>query len=87
MKRLIVHLQVNGVRPVMISLDDYFRDRDEMQGEDWEDIHALDLDRFEGDITALLEGKPVRLPTFNFITGKRSGMRRLSRLGRGSRSL
>ena len=84
MKRLIVHLQVNGVHPVMISLDDYFRDRDEMQGEDWEDIHALDLDRFEGDITALLEGKPVRLPTFNFITGKKEWNAPPVTLGKGS---
>lgn len=83
MRRLIVHLQVNGVRPVMISLDDYFRDRSEMQGEDWEDIHALDLDRFEGDITALLEGKPVQLPTFNFITGKKEWNAPPVTLGKG----
>lgn len=43
MKRLIVHLWVNGVRPVMLSLDDYFRNRDEMGNENWENLEALDL--------------------------------------------
>lgn len=38
MKRLIVHLWVNGVRPVMLSLDDYFRNRDEMGNENWENL-------------------------------------------------
>lgn len=71
MKRLIVHLRVNGVRPVMLSLDDYFRNRDEMKDGDWEDLHALDLSLFEETVSALLEGKKVHLPHFNFMTGKK----------------
>lgn len=43
MKRLIIHLWVNGVHPVMLSLDDYFRNRDEMGGESWENLQAMDI--------------------------------------------
>lgn len=71
MKRLIVHLRVNGVKPVMLSLDDYFRNRDEMNKEDWESPKALDISLFENTVSALLEGGEVHLPHFNFITGKR----------------
>lgn len=82
MKRLIVHLWVNGVRPVMLSLDDYFRNRDEMGDESWEDLNALDLDLFEHTVSALLEGREVRLPRFNFITGKREWCREPVKLGK-----
>lgn len=71
MKRLIVHLRVNGVKPVMLSLDDYFRNRDEMNKEDWESPKALDISLFENTVSALLEGGEVHLPHFNFITGKK----------------
>ncbi len=71
LKRLIVHLRVNGVHPVMLSLDDYFRNRDEMAEGDWEEISAIDLELFEYTVTSLLEGRRVRLPHFNFITGKK----------------
>lgn len=78
MKRLIVHLWVNGVKPVMLSLDDYFRNRDEMGNENWENLEALDLTLFEDTVSALLEGREVHLPHFNFITGKKNGIQRLS---------
>lgn len=71
MKRLIVHLRVNGVRPVMLSLDDYFKNRNEMKNGDWEDIQALDISLFEETVSALLEGQKVRLPHFNFLTGEK----------------
>lgn len=83
MKRLIVHLWVNGVRPVMLSLDDYFRNRDEMGNENWENLEALDLTLFEDTVSALLEGREVRLPRFNFITGKKEWDEKPIRLGKG----
>lgn len=86
MKRLIVHLWVNGVRPVMLSLDDYFRNRDEMGNENWENLEALDLTLFEDTVSALLEGREVRLPRFNFITGKKNGTKSPSAWGRDSPS-
>lgn len=83
MKRLIVHLWVNGVRPVMLSLDDYFRNRDEMGNENWENLEALDLTLFEDTVSALLEGREVRLPHFNFITGKKEWDEKPIYLGKG----
>lgn len=79
-KRLTVHLTVNGKRPIAISVDDYFVDRDKTpvneKGEhDFESIEAIDIKRLNEDLLLLLEGKEVELPRFNFITGKseRSG--------------
>lgn len=82
MKRLIVHLWVNGVRPVMLSLDDYFRNRDEMGNENWENLEALDLPLFENTVSALLEGRKVHLPHFNFITGKKEWEEKEVQLGK-----
>lgn len=62
----------------MLSLDDYFRNRDEMGNENWENLEALDLTLFEDTVSALLEGREVHLPHFNFITGKKNGIQRLS---------
>jgi uridine kinase len=75
-KRLAVHLTVNGKRPIAISLDDYFVDREKTplndKGEyDFESIDAIDLKLLNEDLLKLLEGKEVELPRFNFITGKR----------------
>ena len=83
MKRLIIHLWVNGVKPVMLSLDDYFRNRDEMDKSVWENLEALDLPLFEETVVKLLEGKEVRLPRFNFITGKKEWDDKATRLGEG----
>ena len=83
MKRLIIHLWVNGVKPVMLSLDDYFRNRDEMDKSVWEDLEALDLPLFEETVVKLLEGKEVRLPRFNFITGTKEWDEKATRLGEG----
>lgn len=81
MKRLIIHLWVNGVHPVMLSLDDYFRNRDEMGGESWENLQAMDISLFEETVINLLEGKEVQLPRFNFITGKKEWYDEPVRLG------
>ena len=83
MKRLIIHLWVNGVRPVMLSLDDYFRNREEMDRSIWESPEALDLNLFEETVMKLLEGKEVCLPRFNFITGKKEWDDKATRLEEG----
>jgi uridine kinase len=75
-KRISLQLRVNGLRPVEISLDDFFVERyktplDEYGNYDFESLYALDLDLFNNILTDLIKGKEVRLPRFNFVTGKR----------------
>ncbi|MDU2065875.1 MAG: nucleoside kinase [Sporomusaceae bacterium] len=75
-QRLGVQLRVNGLRPVPISLDDYFVERDltpvdEMGVVDFESLEAIDLALFNKDLADLLAGKAVAVPTFNFFTGLR----------------
>ena len=75
-RRLGIQLRVNGLLPVPISLDDYFVDRlhtpkDENGEYDFESINALDLELFNKNLTELMEGKEVELPSFNFRTGSR----------------
>lgn len=74
--RLRIQLMVNNIRPVVISMDNYFVNRedtpkDENGDWDFEHLHALDLDLFNEQLKDLLDGKEVNLPTFNFETGKR----------------
>lgn len=74
-QRLAVHLKVNGKRPISISIDDYFVDREltplNEEGEpDYEALEAIDLKRFNEDLVKLLEGEEIELPKFNFVTGK-----------------
>ena len=74
-KRLSVHLAVNGIKPVPISLDDYFLDRDktpldEKGDYDFEHIHALNLTLLNDQLTALFKGEEVELPRYDFPTGK-----------------
>lgn len=73
--RLSIHLRVNNLSPVPISLDDYFVDRDktpldEFGNYDFESIRAINLERFNNDLRDLLEGKEVTIPRFNFKLGK-----------------
>ena len=75
-KRLSVQLMTNGLRPVPISLDDYFVEREETPKDengnyDYESFYALDLKLFNEQLHALLRGEEVDLPTFNFVTGKK----------------
>lgn len=75
-KRLSVQLLADELIPQMISLDDYFVDRDKTPRDengdyDFESLYALDLERFNADLTALLRGETVELPYFNFTTGTR----------------
>ena len=74
-KRLSVQLAVNGIRPVPISLDDYFvsRDktpRDEKGDYDYEHLHALNIPLLNEQMNALLRGEEVELPRYNFQTGE-----------------
>ncbi|MCL5290092.1 MAG: nucleoside kinase, partial [Firmicutes bacterium] len=69
-------LQVNGIRPVAISLDDYFVDRehtprDEKGNYDFESIRAIDTSLFNDHLIKLIQGEEIKLPYFNFKTGKR----------------
>lgn len=75
-KRLEVQLMVNLIKPVGISLDDYFVNRidtplDENGAYDYESLYALDLKQFNEDMSRLLNGEVVSLPTYNFTTGQR----------------
>jgi uridine kinase len=80
--RLIVHLHANGLRPLALSLDDYYLDRDlcprdECGKFDLESVNALDIPLFEEQLSALLSGEEVDLAKFNFLTGHsgRAGQR------------
>ena len=75
-QRLRIQLRVNGLRPVMISLDDYFLNREDTplneKGQyDYESLEALDTKLFNQDMIDLLAGKKVQIPRYNFITGMR----------------
>ena len=74
-KRLSIQLVTNGIRPVQISLDDYFVDRertprDEKGDYDYECLHALDLELINKQFKALFRGEEVELPRYNFQTGR-----------------
>ena len=74
-KRLSVQLAVNGIKPIGISLDDYFLDRektpiDEKGDYDFEHLHALNLPLFNEQLNALFNGEEVELPRYDFPTGK-----------------
>lgn len=74
--RLMVQLKVNGLKPITLSTDDYFVDReftplDEEGKFDFESIDSVDVDLFNQNLAALLRGEDVQLPTFNFRIGKR----------------
>lgn len=75
-QRLNIQLRVNGVRPMPLSLDDYFVDRehtprDENGDYDFEAIEAIDLELFNDHLIKILQGERVEIPTFNFQTGQR----------------
>jgi len=74
--RLGVQLRVNGARPNIISLDNYYLNRedcpkDEFGNYDFETIKAIDTAQITHDLQALLAGEKVQIPTFNFLTGRR----------------
>lgn len=74
--RLSIQLRTYGLKPQPIAMDNYFKDRkdtplDENGKYDFECLEAIDVDRFEHDMLALLEGKRIELPSFNFVIGER----------------
>ncbi len=77
-KRLSIQLLANGVRPVQVSLDDYFLDREKTPKDaagdwDYENIRALDINLINLQLNALFRGEEVELPKYDFLSG-RSGM-------------
>ena len=74
--RLATQLRVHGKKPILMSLDDYYIDRDKIapgpDGKlDLEHINTIDADLFRSDLAELLTGREVELPSFNFLTGRR----------------
>ena len=73
-QRLGLQLRINGLKPVTISVDNYFVERpdtplDENGEYDFENIEAIDLDLFNKDLTALLNGEVIQCPEFDFSVG------------------
>ena len=84
--RLSIQLRTYGLKPHPIGLDNYYLDHDltpfdENVEPDYECLEALDVEQFNKDMTALLQGESVQLPTFNFKTGKREYSGKTTRLG------
>ena len=75
-QRLSIQLRVNGLRPVAISIDDYFIDRhktprDERGEYDFESLEAIDLELFNEHLIRLIQGEEVEVPVYNFQRGMR----------------
>ena len=75
-KRLAMHMRVNGLNPIIISMDDYFRNRedtprDENGDYDFECLEALDVPFLNQQLDELLHGKRVEIPRFDFASGTR----------------
>lgn len=75
-KKLKAFLEAEGLKPSVLSLDDYFKERedtptDENGEKDYESINAVDIDLFNNQLKSLLSYEEVLLPTYNFITGKK----------------
>ena len=85
-KRLSVQLLTNGIKPVPISLDDYFLNRDDTPRDengdyDFESIHALNLPLLNQHLQALMRGDEVELPRYDFPTGTSQHSGKRLRLG------
>jgi uridine kinase len=85
-QRLSVQLRVNGLKPVPISIDDFFKNRiDTPRGEDgeydFETIEALNLVTFNDVMKKLINGEEAEIPIFNFHTGNREPKGRKLRIG------
>lgn len=84
-KRLSIQLACNGLKPIMLSLDDFFLDReftprDETGDYDFESLYALDIPLLNDTLNALLRGEEVQLPKYNFQKGVKEKGKKL-RLG------
>ena len=84
-KRLSVHLKVNGIATVPISMDDYFKSRADMNKDengqyDFEGLHAVDVPLLNDHLNALFDGHQVQIPRYDFNTGNRKDERHPLRL-------
>ena len=82
-----VQLRVNGMTPHPIAVDNYFVEReenprDENGNYDFECLEAVDIDLFNRQLKDMLEGKEVRVPTFNFVTGHKEYGNETKKLGK-----
>ena len=87
-KRLAIQLLTNCIVPKVIELDNYFVNRDrtprDKDGDyDYESLYALDLEQFNKDVTALLAGEEVAMPTYNFVKGEREYLGKTLKLEQG----
>ena len=87
--RLATQLRTHGKKPILMSLDDYYIDRDKIapgpDGKlDLEHINTIDCDLFRRDMARLLHGEEVELPAFNFLTGRREWHGHLLKLHKDS---
>lgn len=76
-KRLAIQIMANGLRPYTLEMDRYFVERhltprDESGEYDFEALEAVDLPLFNEQLLALTSGQPVRIPHYDFLTGRRS---------------
>ena len=74
-KRLMIHLRVQGLKSLPISMDDYYMDRDKVPKDengkvDLESIDIIDIQKINQDVEDLIAGKEVYIPHFDFVTGK-----------------
>ena len=84
--RLSIQLRTLGIKPHPIAVDDYFVNRedtplDEDGNYNFESINAIDIEQFNQDMTRLLKGERVEIPTFNFKLGKREYKGNFKQLG------
>lgn len=75
-KRLGIQLRIHGLKPVTISVDDYFIDRedtpkDEYGNYNFEDIEVVDIELFNKNLIKLMNGQEIDAPTFNFVKGRK----------------
>ena len=86
--RLSIQLRAHGLRPYPLALDNYFVERehtpkDENGNYDFECIEAMDLELFNSDMTKLLAGEEIDMPTFNFASGKKEYKGKKMKLNKG----
>lgn len=85
--RLSIQLRANGLKPHPIGVDDYFINREDVKKDefgkyDFESVDAIDVELFNKDMTALLKGEKIELPSYNFKAGKREYGGRFKQLGK-----
>lgn len=81
-KKIEMFLKGKGLKPIALSVDDYFLEReetpmDEFGKRNYESVEALDINLFNTQLKDLIDGKEVLIPTFNFVTGKKEYKKKL----------